>query len=181
VGGDRPRRGEGGGDPDVRTAEPTAACAILGCAPPRFLDLPDGRLHDPGDDAFRAALDDLGPDLVVIPGWVDDLAPLYARAAVVAVPSRFETFGQSALEAMLHGAPVVASRAGALPELVGDGVTGLLVPPGDPEALAAAVAALLGDPARAAARGAAAAARVRERHLWRHALPALLDACAALR
>ncbi len=114
-------------------------------------------------------------------GWLDDLAPLYTRAAVVAVPSRFETFGQSALEAMRHGAPVVASRAGALPELVEHGVTGLLVPPGDPDALAAAVASLLADPARAAALGAAAAARVRERHLWRHALPALLDAYARLR
>ncbi len=58
-------RGEAGGDPAVRSAELAAACAVLGCAPPRFLELPDGGMATAAPDAFRAALDRLAPDVVV--------------------------------------------------------------------------------------------------------------------
>lgn len=75
-----------------------------------------------------------------------DLVDWYARAAVFVMPSFFETFGISCLEAMAFGLPVVATRASALPEVVEDGVTGILVPPGDPEALAEAITRLLRDP-----------------------------------
>src|SRR5204863_6833379 len=67
----------------------------------------------------------------------DELQRLYARAAVVACPSRREGFGVACLEAMAHGRPVVASAVGGLRDLVVDGETGLVVPPRDPDALRA--------------------------------------------
>ena len=86
---------------------------------------------------------------------------MYAAADVVAVPStRPDPFPNAALEAAAAGSCVVASDHGGLPELLRDGETGVLVPPGDALALAAALAALRADPARAAALGAAAAADV---------------------
>jgi starch synthase len=70
-------------------------------------------------------------------------------------PARWEGFGIALLEAMLAAKPVVATAVSATPEIVVDGSTGLLVPPDEPDALAAAVNALLADPARAGAYGAA--------------------------
>lgn len=83
-------------------------------------------------------------DRVVRTGYVDDhsLARLVADAAVLAYPSRYEGFGFPPLEAMAAGVPVVATAVGALPEVVGDGA--LLVPPGDPDALAGTLHAVLG-------------------------------------
>src|SRR2546423_2087302 len=92
---------------------------------------------------------------VMAPGRIDEatLDALYRGAAALAIPSRSEGFGLPALEAMARGCPVVASDAGALPEVVGE--AGLLVAPGDPEALASALGRLLTDDALAAARRAA--------------------------
>jgi glycosyltransferase involved in cell wall biosynthesis len=92
---------------------------------------------------------------VVAPGRIDEatLDALYRGAAVLAVPSLSEGFGLPALEAMARGCPVVASKAGALPEVVGD--AGVLVPPGDPDSLAAALDGILTDDAAAATLGAA--------------------------
>jgi glycosyltransferase involved in cell wall biosynthesis len=70
------------------------------------------------------------------------------------------------LEAMAAGKPVVASDLAGLPLAVADGATGLLVPPGDPGALAAAVGALLADPERARRLGAAGRRRVEEELNW---------------
>jgi glycosyltransferase involved in cell wall biosynthesis len=67
----------------------------------------------------------------------------YQRAAVFVMPSYYETFGISCLEAMAYGLPVVATAAGGLPEVVEDGITGILVPPVDSEALAEAIICLL--------------------------------------
>jgi glycosyltransferase involved in cell wall biosynthesis len=86
----------------------------------------------------------------------DELGSYYRRAAVVCVPSRREGYGMVAREAMAHGRPVVAARVGGLVDLRGDGVA--LVEPRDVDALRSAVLALLGDPERRAAAGAAARA-----------------------
>jgi glycosyltransferase involved in cell wall biosynthesis len=101
-----------------------------------------------------------------------ELAPLYERAAVVAVPSHREGFGVACLEAMAHGRPVVASAVGGLLDLVVDGETGMLVPPRDVEALRAALERLLGDAELRSRLGAAARERVREHFAW----PAVTDA-----
>jgi glycosyltransferase involved in cell wall biosynthesis len=95
---------------------------------------------------------------VSFPGWVDPDAvhALLASATVVLMPSIHEGFGLVALEAALAARPVVASRVEGIPEVVVDGETGLLVPPGDPDALAAAIERLLADPERARALGARA-------------------------
>jgi len=74
------------------------------------------------------------------------LAEWYARASVFVMPSYYETFGISVIEAMAFGLPVVATNAGGLPEVVQDNVTGILVPPKDPNALADAIVRLLRDP-----------------------------------
>jgi glycosyltransferase involved in cell wall biosynthesis len=101
-----------------------------------------------------------------------ELGPLYDRAAVVAVPSRREGFGVACLEAMAHGRPVVASAVGGLLDLVVDGETGLLVPPGDVPALRAALERLLGNAELRERLGAAARERVRDHFAW----PAVTDA-----
>lgn len=75
-----------------------------------------------------------------------ELIDWYQRAAVFVMPSYYETFGISVVEAMAFGLPVVATTAGGLPEVVENGLTGLLVPPGDSLALAEAIACLLSDP-----------------------------------
>jgi glycogen(starch) synthase len=100
-------------------------------------------------------------DRVRFLGLVDDATKqaLLAAASVVAVPSRYESFGLVSVEAMMHGVAVVASRAGGIPEVVEDGVTGLLVPPGDSEALAAAIGRILDDASLRQAMGKAARAR----------------------
>jgi glycosyltransferase involved in cell wall biosynthesis len=72
------------------------------------------------------------------------------------MPSIHEGFGLVALEAALAARPVVASRVEGIPEVVIDGETGLLVPPGDPDALAAAIEQLLADPERSRVLGARA-------------------------
>jgi len=97
----------------------------------------------------------------------DELQRLYARAAVVVCPSRREGFGMSCLEAMAQGRPVVASDVGGLKDLVVHGETGLLVPPGDPVALRAAIVQLLGDRDLRGRLGTAARERVRERFSWK--------------
>ena len=78
----------------------------------------------------------------------------FARCAMGIVPSRWEEpFGFVALEANVVGRPVVATRVGGLASVVRDHVTGVLVAPRDPPALAAAIQGLLDDPVRAAAMG----------------------------
>jgi glycosyltransferase involved in cell wall biosynthesis len=88
-------------------------------------------------------------------GHQDDVTPWLAVADVVAMPSRREAFGRVTLEAMAASRPVVASNVGGLAEAVIDGTTGLLVPPEDPAALAAALRTLLDSPAAAQRMGEA--------------------------
>ena len=77
----------------------------------------------------------------------------YERVDVCVIPSLFETFSMVACEAMAHGLPVIAARRGSLPELVVDGVTGLLVEPTDPQAIATAVRRLVRNPGEARQMG----------------------------
>jgi glycosyltransferase involved in cell wall biosynthesis len=100
---------------------------------------------------------------------------LYAAATVFALPTLREAFGLSILEAMAFGLPVVASRIEAIPEIVADGETGLLVPPRDAAALGQALAELVGDPARARQMGAAGRQRAVGRFGWRRAAARMLD------
>lgn len=93
-------------------------------------------------------------------GYRDDAADLAAACDIQVVPSHAEPFGLVVLEALARGVPVVATRAGGVPEVVADGVHGVLVPPGDPEALAAALGGLLADPERRARLARAGRARV---------------------
>ena len=108
----------------------------------------------------------------------DELQHLYARAAVVACPSRREGFGVACLEAMAHGRPVVATNVGGLRDLVVDGETGIVVPPRDPEALRLALQALLADPHLRRRLGAAGRRRAQERFSWTAVTDATLDAYA---
>lgn len=97
-------------------------------------------------------------------GFRDDVEHVYGAADVVVVPSKHpDPLPNAALEAAAAGCCVVAARHGGLPEILRDGETGVLVTPGDPSALAAAIAALADDPARRDALGVAAAADVGER------------------
>ena len=96
------------------------------------------------------------------------IVELYASAEVAVVPSLYEGFSLPAVEAMACGVPLVGTTGGAVPEVIGqDGVTGLLVPPGDPGALAAAIGRALDDPELRARLGAAGRERVLEKFTWR--------------
>ncbi|WP_176450059.1 glycosyltransferase family 4 protein [Geodermatophilus saharensis] len=121
----------------------------------------------PGYEAVEDGLRDLavreGVDDVTVFTGFQDPAPHVAAADVVLVPSRVESFGLVAVEALLLGRPVVATRIGGLPEVLRDGETGLLVPADDPRALADAVLRLLADPRLAEALGAAGRADARAR------------------
>ena len=127
-------------------------------------DVPGLTLEIAGDGSLegelRATVARLGlGEAVSFLGRVPSAAPVLERAEVAVVPSFGEGFGMVALEAMERGRPVVASAVGGLPEIVEHGATGLVVPPGDVTALAAAIRELAGDPGRAAAFGAAGRTR----------------------
>jgi glycosyltransferase involved in cell wall biosynthesis len=114
---------------------------------------PDIKVVLAGDGFERPELARLADQLgiasdVTFLGWVPnaELPPYYRSAAVSVIPSLEEGFGIPAAEAMGCEVPVVASDAGGLPEVVENGVTGLVVPRGDSQALAQAIASLLADP-----------------------------------
>jgi glycosyltransferase involved in cell wall biosynthesis len=96
----------------------------------------------------------------------EELVRLYNSAQLVVSPSLYEGFGLPAAEAMACGAPVIATTAGAFPEFIDDGRTGILMPPGDALALAAAMKSLLLDPERCARMGAAASDHIRATFTW---------------
>jgi glycosyltransferase involved in cell wall biosynthesis len=96
----------------------------------------------------------------------EELVALYNSAQVVVSPSLYEGFGLPAAEAMACGAAVIATTAGAFPEFIEDGRTGVLVPPGDADGLAGAIKSLLADPERCARMGAAASEHIRTNFTW---------------
>jgi glycosyltransferase involved in cell wall biosynthesis len=151
------------------------------------------RLEIVGEGPERAALaqlaDRLGvADRVVFRGRISgaELQASYARAAVCVLPSVRDTRGDTEglgvvlLEAMNHGTPVVASRIGGIPDIVEDGVSGLLVPPADAAALAAAIRRLLSDPALARRLGEGGRRRLHDRFSWRAIVQRWLDLYASV-
>lgn len=109
----------------------------------RLLLVGDGKQREPLETQCRE-LDII--DYVQFLGFCDDIKPLMTACDVVLVPSLKEGFGLAAVEAMALESPVIASATGGLPEIVVEGLTGLLVQPGSPEALSAAMGRLLSDP-----------------------------------
>jgi N-acetyl-alpha-D-glucosaminyl L-malate synthase BshA len=97
-------------------------------------------------------------------GKIDVVAPLLASADLFLLPSQFESFGLSALEALACGVPVVGSNAGGLTEVVRDGVTGVVRPVGDVDGMVQAAIAILSDRAKWRAMSEAAAADARARY-----------------
>jgi glycosyltransferase involved in cell wall biosynthesis len=135
--------------------------AVLLSAMPRVLQgLPEARLVICGQGPEQRSLSNRAEaegiaSRVEFAGFVPDVRQRLAQADVLVMPSLSEGLGVAVLEAMAMGKPVVASNTGGLPEAVADGETGLLVPPGNAEALAGALLALLEDPDRAQAMGKA--------------------------
>ncbi|WP_099824032.1 glycosyltransferase family 4 protein [Oceaniglobus indicus] len=130
------------------------------------------RLRDRHPDARLTLVGDV-PDLGDIPGVdvrgrvpLEDLPAIYGAASIFCMPTRLEPFGNVFVEAMWQHLPVVATRVGALPDIVEDGLNGFLVTPEDDAALADRLCALLDDPARCAAFGAAGRARAEARYDW---------------
>ena len=118
-----------------------------------------------GDGALRATLEAQAMALgitahVCFTGFRHDILALMQGFEIFVFSSYFEGLGTAILDAMALGKPVVATRAGGIPEAVQDGLTGLLVPPRDPQALADAVRYLLGHPEHVKAFGRAGRQRV---------------------
>jgi glycosyltransferase involved in cell wall biosynthesis/phosphoheptose isomerase len=116
-------------------------------------------------------------DRVDLRGRVErvDLPALFRSAAAVVCAPWYEPFGIVPLEAMACGVPVVASAVGGMIDTVVDGVTGIHVPPRDPERLAAALRGLLDDPRRRATYGREGVARARRLYDWGRVATATLD------
>jgi glycosyltransferase involved in cell wall biosynthesis len=143
--------------------------------------LPQATLALVGDGTERPALEQLADRLdlggsVTLLGFRDDVPLLLGGFDVFVLPSRTEGLPMALLEAMAAGLAVVATRVGGVAEAVEDDVTGLLVPPEDPSAIAEAVIALAGDERRRAEFGRAG----REEFRRRFEASAMVDAYAAL-
>jgi glycosyltransferase involved in cell wall biosynthesis len=122
-------------------------------------DVSDLTLELAGAGPLEAELRAAAPDGVTLLGRVAPVADVYERNAIVVVPSRGEGFGMVALEAAERGRAAIVSDVGGLPEVVEHDRTGLVVPAGNIDALAAAIVSLARDPERVAAFGAAARQR----------------------
>jgi glycosyltransferase involved in cell wall biosynthesis len=149
---------------------------LLAAMPALLSRHPAARLLIAGDGEHRAALERAAAALalgeaVTFLGRADAarVRRLLRGAAALVVPSIYEGMPLVVLEAMEASVPVVASRVSGIPEVVEDGGTGWLVPPEEPASLAAALAAVLDDPAEAGRRGAAGRRRLAERFRPMHA------------
>ncbi len=151
--------------------------------------LPGARLALAGEGPDRAALEAearaLGlAERVAFLGWRQDVGALLAAADILVVPSRHEPLGNVVLEGFAAARPVVAAAADGPRELIEHGRTGLLVPVGDPAAMAEAIAGLVDEPARAAALAAAGRAAFEAKHAEASVLAAwalFLEAAARIR
>ena len=128
----------------VRHAHPDATLTIVGCSP---------EVSQPGVEVVGR-----------LP--LTEVARYYRSASIFCLPTLNEPFGLVLLEAFSYGLPIVATRIGAIPEIVEDGESGYLVGPQNRDDLADRLTTLLGDPARCAHFGARGRQRVRERYSW---------------
>jgi glycosyltransferase involved in cell wall biosynthesis len=172
----------------MRPGDKLASYQVLGRALERLLAL-DWQLVVVGDGPARGevetALAPLGRERVACLGRLEeaDVAGCYAAADLCVWPAVNEAYGMALLEAQAAGLPVVAGASGGVGSIVRDGMTGLLAPPGDADAFAAATQALLIEPARRAAMGEAARENARRHHDIAAAAAvldrALAEACTA--
>jgi glycosyltransferase involved in cell wall biosynthesis len=166
-------------------AELLAALALLpGKLHWRLVHIGGGAL----DSALRTRAETLGlsPRLTWLGRQSQDVvldnyraADLFVLASRVAEDGDRDGLPNVLMEAQSQGLACLATRLTAIPELIEDGVTGILTEPGDPAALAAALEALIGDPAARAALGAAGAARVRERFSMTRGIDTVVEALAS--
>jgi glycosyltransferase involved in cell wall biosynthesis len=168
---DRPRRGDGTQLLAVgmmRADAKRLSYLLLAAAMKRIADL-NWQLRIVGDGPARAEVEaafaPLG-DRVQFHGAAtpESLPEIYAAADLVVWPAVDEAFGMALLEAQATGTPVVAGGYGGVPEVIANSVSGIVTPPGDVAAFAAAVAALLGDTTRLQAMSRAARDHIRDRH-----------------
>jgi L-malate glycosyltransferase len=153
------------GHDDLLEAVPAVRRAV---GPVRFLIVGDG----PREPMLRRAAERQGTgDALVFLGRRADVPALLARTDLVCHPARMEGLPNAVMEAMAASRPIVATAVGGTPELIQDGVHGLLVPPEDPGALAVALIKLLADRDLRARLGRAA----RERIAAQYSLPQLIE------
>jgi glycosyltransferase involved in cell wall biosynthesis len=148
-------------------------------------EVPDARFVILGEGELREHLEHLIREHhlekhVLLPGFRTDVLGCIKGFDVFVLSSVTEGLGTSLLDAMACARPVVATRAGGIPEIVQDGATGLVVPPRDHRALAAAIVSLLEDAPRREQFGAAGFARVRERFTVERMVAATADVYAAV-
>lgn len=125
----------------------------------RFLIIGEGKI----EDELKAFTRRIGvQENIIFAGTRRDLERIYPFLNILAVPSLYEPLGNVSMEAMAFGKPVVASNTGGIPEVVEDGVTGILVPPKDSKRIAEAVIYLLENPDVAKKMGKAGRERVKE-------------------
>lgn len=161
--------------PDLLARFPRLRCLIVGAPHPRPVDLAYA-------DGLRELVGSLGLEEVVrLVGFLERVEDVYAAADVVVNPATFEEpFGRVAMEALLAGTPVVASDVGAIAEVLHDGADAILVPPGDPAALARAIAGLLSDPGARARLVASGRSRVRRELTEERGVHSFLDVVEAV-
>ncbi len=155
----------------VARLEPEKGHRFLVAAMPAIIDaVPEAWLMLVGEGSEReslaarvAALPSPARERVILTGRREDISAVTADLAVAVLPSLREAQGISILEAMARGVPVVASAVGGIPEVITDGVDGLLVPPASPPSLADALVRLARSPELRATLGAAGRRTVAER------------------
>jgi len=141
-------------DPWKGQAELIRAAAIVLDTHPEAIFLLVGR----GDSGYVREMEQLVKELeveknILFLGYRNDIPDILSMVDIATMPSYHEPFGLVAIEAMAMGKPVIATKAGAVPEFIVDGEMGLLIPPRDVEALADALTVLLDNPDRASQMG----------------------------
>lgn len=155
-----------------------AACEIVQRQYPPARFLLGGRAYAP-DVSFATSIWMRGQMLratgaLEFTGFLPDVGTFLSALDIFVLPSDCEPFGLILVEAMARGVPVIATRAGGVPEIVVDGESGLLVPPRDPQAMAEAILNLLANPLRRVEMGEAGRDRVR-RHFDRRRMIAAYE------